>query len=353
MINQSIEIKVIDNQQHQAWDDYVLTHQEHTPYHFWGWGKAVTQGYGHKHLNIVALEQGKIVGVCSLVLMAKFGFSKSFCSLPFCDIGGALADSEQIKAQILTFAQALAKDHNCQNLDIREQGLQVTDPKHLAGKKVSMILSLPETADELMASFKSKLRSQIRKSEKNGLTYEFGTGHRFVEGFYQVFSVNMHRLGSPVHSLKWFTSVAENYVDRHQIVLVKKDEHVIGAGFILFSGSKVSIPWASTLAEFNRLAPNMMVYWALLKFSCDHGCKYFDFGRSTFGEGTFKFKQQWGAQPQALQWYNLLDGQATSDEESASSGPSTIRTLVEKIWRAMPLSLANMLGPILRKHISL
>ena len=29
---------------------------------------------------------------------------------------------------------------------------------------------------------------------------------------------------------------------------------------------------------------------------------YFDFGRSSPNKGTFKFKEQWGAEPHALNW---------------------------------------------------
>ncbi len=40
--------------------------------------------------------------------------------------------------------------------------------------KVRMLLSLPDSSDELMKGFKAKLRSQVKKPMKDGLTTELG-----------------------------------------------------------------------------------------------------------------------------------------------------------------------------------
>ena len=351
MANNPIRVKLCDVSIAQDWNLYVQSHPEHSPYHFWHWMQSVEQAYGHKMLAVAAFKNESIVGVLPLVEMSKLGMSRSFCSLPFCDIGGILADDDEIKQSISDFTTDLQSQRSAKPVELRERRFAITDEATLDGKKVSMILPLPSTSEELMASFKSKLRSQIRKAEKNGLTHELGNGPEFVKQFYQVLSVNMHRLGSPVHSEAWFQAVAQHYGSNCQIVLVKHENNVIGSGFILFSNDRACIPWASTLAEHNRLAPNMLVYWALLQFVTDHGCKEFDFGRSTFGEGTYKFKQQWGAKPYRLNWYRL--GEGSGEQDTAPATQSAARQMVERVWRAMPLSLVNRLGPLLRKHISL
>jgi len=69
--------------------------------------------------------------------------------------------------------------------------------------KVSLILDLPGSADALMQGFKSKLRSQIRKPEKEGLTAVIG-GMEQADNFYYVFSRNMRYLGTPVYNKHFF-----------------------------------------------------------------------------------------------------------------------------------------------------
>jgi CelD/BcsL family acetyltransferase involved in cellulose biosynthesis len=102
----------------------------------------------------------------------------------------------------------------------------------------------------------------------------------------------------------------------------------------------------------------MMLYWSLLEHVCNLGCKEFDFGRSTYDEGTYKFKRQWGAEPVPLAWsdlvQNLAPNQTTTDITSTSSdNVNQIRALVEKTWSKLPLGVTTTLGPKIRKHISL
>ena len=94
----------------------------------------------------------------------------------------------------------------------------------------------------------------------------------------------------------------------------------------------------------------MLLYWSILKHVTDNGCNRFDFGRSTYDEGTYRFKLQWGAEPIPLEWSSYAPSGAEYDIQS---GHSIFRPIVEKIWQRLPLSIANSLGPLVRKHISL
>ena len=173
-----------------------------------------------------------------------------------------------------------------------------------------MLLSLPASKEELLKSFKSKLRSQISRPQKEGMTAIIG-GAELIDPFYRVFSVNMRDLGSPVHSKRLFREIFQEFPENAKIGLVKYQGEDVAAGLIFCFRNTVEIPWASSLKKYNGLSPNMLLYWSLLEYSCDKGFQYFDFGRSTPEEGTYKFKEQWGAKPSPLYWYDIvLDGNA-------------------------------------------
>jgi CelD/BcsL family acetyltransferase involved in cellulose biosynthesis len=127
------------------------------------------------------------------------------------------------------------------------------------------------------------------------------------------------------------------------------DGELAAAGIILLHKKIVSIPWASSLRKYNRQNPNMLLYWNFLSFAADHGFASFDFGRSTPGEGTYKFKQQWGAEPVALDWVDLLN----PDTGLEKNGNSKLRGHVEKIWQRLPVPLATAAGSMLRRYIDL
>jgi len=176
----------------------------------------------------------------------------------------------------LNKALLIAGNIELNNVVIRSDRAHLIDPDvcdlhvSIQAEKVRMLLKLPASSEELWKSFKSKLRSQIKKAEKNGLSFRWGT-RADITDFYMVFSRNMHTLGSPVHSKKWIEAVYNGYGTNARIGLVYKDTLPVGCGMILSTEHGVSIPWASTLREFNRLSPNMMLYWNFLKFASDQG----------------------------------------------------------------------------------
>ncbi|HTN34066.1 MAG TPA: FemAB family XrtA/PEP-CTERM system-associated protein [Marinobacter sp.] len=349
------------------YDQYVAGHAHATPYHNSAWLQAVESAYGHTGWLITVHQNGVLCGVLPLVEVKPPIGSRSLVSLPFCDLGGVLADNEDIRNKLMSEAKALAKTNRAKILEIREGGAaleteleeQKEQQAHTlpADTKVRMLCDLPESGEALFKSYKPKLRSQIRKAEKNGLRAELRTDADAINLFYDVFAQNMHRLGSPVHSLRWFQDLKTAYGDQMLVSVVFKEDKPVGAGIVLVQGKQACIPWASTLEEFNRLAPNMLLYWTLLNHVCDLGCTVFDFGRSTLGEGTFRFKKQWGAKPYELIWTEYLNGHKSVAEAETTSGSasalSRMRPFIENIWRRLPLSVSNWLGPKLRRYITL
>ncbi|MCF2947744.1 FemAB family PEP-CTERM system-associated protein [Paraglaciecola aquimarina] len=339
------------------WDTYVESHKYATPYHRFAWLKSVEQAYQHNNVSLLAYDQDEVVGVLPCIKMQRPLAKSKYCSLPFCDLGYGLADNDDILKALQAQAKQSLDNIGGNIFEYRDSQQDFTD-SCAPGAKVRMLLPLPDTAEELMASFKSKLRSQVRKSEKNGLTFTIANNQKQINDFYNIFSINMRKLGSPVHAKQWFESLFKNYADNIFLSVVYTGDIAIGAGVIIRNKYSMAIPWASTVADYNKLAPNMMLYWSLLKHSCDLGCKEFDFGRSSFGEGTFKFKQQWGAKAKALSWSNLMSLQASpsiqdEDENQAQTSSGKIRPLVENIWAKLPLGVTTTLGPKIRRHISL
>ena len=215
--------------------------------------------------------------------------------------------------------------------------------------KVRMLLHLPESSDTLMKSFKAKLRSQIKKPMKDGLTAKVGQSE-YLEEFYDIFCVNMRDLGSPVHSIKLIENVLQKFRDRARIFLVHKNGTPLAGSVALGFKDVLQNPWASSLREYQRLNPNMLLYWTMLEYACNHGYSLFDFGRSSPDEGTYKFKKQWGARPETLHWHYLsLNGNVFTEETPEKS---RFARAIE-YWKKLPVPLTKIIGPMIRKHIGL
>ncbi|MBM9514551.1 FemAB family XrtA/PEP-CTERM system-associated protein [Desulfogranum marinum] len=347
-----MNIRPITDNDRSIWDEYVHSHPDASPYHLYGWMVAVEKAYNFGKIGLVAENDGRVVGVLPLIIL-KIPFCKPvFVSLPYCDVGSTLAENEMVEELLLAEAIAMAQKAGASALDLRSSLPNFSEkqalPVEKTENKVRMLLELQTSSDELWNGFKSKLRSQIRKAEKNGLRFEIA--NKKTDLFYDVFSQNMRDLGSPVHSRKMIKEVVSQFGDCAELGLVFKENLPIGAGLILRVGNKVSIPWASTLRSHNRLGPNMLLYWGFLQYASDNGCTLFDFGRSTRGEGTYRFKAQWGAQPQPLIWNRILfTGTVPTEKEPTSRN----KEIIAGMWRKLPIPVANCFGPLVRKYISL
>ncbi len=345
------EIRLISSSESTVWDEFIQTSCA-GPYLLYGWNQSINKAYGHEIFNVMAFaDDGKPEGALSLALIKPPFMKGSLVSLPFCDYGGIIAADDKVSSGLIESACNIADDHGAR-LEIRSPvELEVLRDKFRMGvikHKVRMILELPRSSQELLDGFKSKLRSQLKKPLKEGLAFKAGS-IELLDDFYNVFRVNMRYLGSPVHSKKFFAAVLEHLSPNATIGIVYRDAIPVGCGMILASGNSITIPWASTLAQYNPLSPNMLLYWGFLEYAADNGYKYFDFGRSTPGEGTYKFKEQWGAVPHPLFWY----GQGFTDEAETLSAPSGMREKIARVWARLPQGLCDTTGPLLRRYISL
>jgi FemAB-related protein (PEP-CTERM system-associated) len=333
----------------------VLAQESSGPYHLFAWKEAVEKAYRNKSLYLVADgRDGDIQGLLPLTLVKAPFMKGTLVSQPFCDYGGIFARSEDTAGRLLAKALELAEAHKA-TLEIRcrrpEPCLQGHPGFAVMSHKSRMLLDIPESSGALWNLLKSKVRSQVRRPEKDGMHFRLGS-RELAGDFYTVFARNMRELGSPVHSMKWIESVLDAFRERAHVGIVYKESLPVAGGIILECGDTVSIPWASALPEFSRSSPNMLLYWGFIEYAADSGFKRFDFGRSTPGEGTYRFKAQWGAKPEPLFWYTTAKtDSAGSDAAPPSESPN--RKLAAQVWRRLPMSVTRIVGPRVRKYISL
>ena len=75
------------------------------------------------------------------------------------------------------------------------------------------------------------------------------------------------------------------------------------------------------------------------------GYRTFDFGRSTPNEGTYHFKKQWGAVEAPFAWEYAFP----SLQHLPSGTTSGKVVFATRMWKQLPLSVANALGPAIAR----
>lgn len=282
-----------------------------------------------------------------MVCMKMPGAGGKLVSLPYCDFGGVLSVDKETDTMLIRQALQAAVEMGLSQVVIRRQA-----PASGFNGKVLMRMSLPGNSANLLSSFPAKLRSQIKKPQREGLTSAWG-GEECLDSFYRVFAKNMRDLGSPTHSLAWFRAVLRGFADLAKVWIVHlPDGQPAAAGITLDQGQVTYVPWASALREYNYLSPNMLLYWAMISHAADSEQAAFEFGRCTPGEGTHRFKKQWGAEALDLDW-SVYDSASGDVRATDTKTASPVRRFAESCWRRLPLGTANLAGPLLRRYISL
>jgi FemAB-related protein (PEP-CTERM system-associated) len=330
-----------------AWDAYAQASSGSSLYHLHGWKDVIESTFGHRTIYLAArTDASRLVGILPLAELNSRVFGRMVVSLPFFNYGGVCADDDTVRQALLDAAIDVARDGKAAFLEVRQEEDWNRDlPRRLS--KVSMRLALPDSADALWKALGSKLRNQVQKPRKEGLTALVGR-EELLDDFYRVFAENMRDLGTPVYPPTFFRNILRRFQDRTWIAAVYKDGVPVAAGFLAGFKDGVEIPWASSLRQYNRLSPNMLLYWSCLEFACAKGYRVFDFGRSTVGESTYRFKEQWGARPHQLYWYYWMRNAGPIPQVNPTN--PKYRAAIAA-WQRLPLGVTRWLGPKIVKYI--
>lgn len=335
----------------KSWDRFVETHPRATPGHLRGWGAAIHEAYGHESLALAAVEAGEILGILPLVLVKSRLFGDRLVSMPFLDYGGILVGADvpgpaEVSRTLLDAAIDTARSRGARSLGLRQfYPTALADP--VADDRVTMLLTL-STAEAAWKALPSERRNRVRKGEKNGLRAVWGGGE-LLDGFYEVFAANMRDLGSPVHARSFFRAMLRHLGDTVRVLQVRDaDGRPVGAAACVFFRDTIAVPWVSSRREAFALCPNFVLYWEVIRYGCEGGYRTLDLGRSFKNAGTFEFKRQWGAHPHPLPWIfrDLVPGAAPSTDRDSSRFQALVQA-----WKRLPLPVANLVGPWVRRQL--
>ncbi|MGA2382680.1 MAG: FemAB family XrtA/PEP-CTERM system-associated protein [Gemmatimonadales bacterium] len=324
----------------EDWDTLVRASSGWTHFHLYGWRSVIEEVFGHECLYLAVRDaDGHLAGVLPLVRVKSLLFGHYLVSMPFLNYGGPLGSEEAVKA-LVEHAVGIARADGVKLLELRSRvPLAVNLP--VSHRKITVLLDLPSGDPErLWGDLDAKVRSQVRRPQKEGVTVRFGLDQ--VGAFHGVFARHMRDLGTPAQPRRLFERIAVHFPEDVWFGCAYLRDRVVACGCGFRWNGEFEMTWASALREFNRLAPNMLVYWAFMERATKEGLRVFNFGRCTPGGGTHRFKLQWGGRDVPLHWYEHSKAgheihTPSPDDGAYSWGP--------RLWQRLPLALATALGP--------
>jgi len=310
---------------------------EHDP----RWLRVLHESLGHRPMVLLAHAHGDVVGYLPLALVASRLFGRFLVSLPYLNRAGVVADDDEVAAALIDRAVKLAEQEDVDYLELRHgEPIEHEQLPQQRSEKVRMVLELEADRDAMFTAIKGKVRNQVRKGEKADLTIAFG-GESLVDEFYDVFAVNMRDLGTPVYPRKLFANMVHVLPDKVELAVARHEGKAVAGAVLVHDAGVTAVPSASCLREANGLCANMWMYFELIARAIDRGAARFDFGRSSEGSGTYKFKKQWGAEPTATVWqYHVRRGAL----DAARPDNPKYRKRIET-WQKLPVWVTRLVGP--------
>ena len=329
-----------------AWDAFVLALPEATFFHRFGWKWVIEQAFRHRTHFLLAENNGHIEGVLPLAEIKSRLFGHSLVSTPFCVYGGIAAATPEARAMLDARAIQLASELGVGHLEYRDRDVSHDENWPGTDLYVTFRKEIDPDVEKNMLAIPRKQRAMVRKGIKNELRSELEAG---VEGFFAVFSDNVHRHGTPALPKRFFALLREVFGDDCEVMLVRAPDGQVVSGVLSFYFRDEILPYyAGDMEAARGLAANDFKYWELMRRACERGLKVFDYGRSKVGTGPYDFKRNWGFEPQPLHYrYKLIN--STRVPENNPNNPK-YRLFIEA-WRRLPLPVANFLGPSIVRNL--
>ena len=174
---------IADGSDADRWNRFVASASGSTFCHRAEWKQIMSGVLGHECLYLAAVDQhGEVRGVPSPGCRVRSVLGHYLISLPFLNDGGPIGDAEA-QQSLVEHAVAEAKQSGASLLELRSR-VDVPGPLTLSYRRVAVHLSLPSSKEELWNdTLRPKLRAQIRRPGKEGMTFRCGAGE--LDGFYE------------------------------------------------------------------------------------------------------------------------------------------------------------------------
>lgn len=342
----STRTRLLRDSERTAWDSFVRSHPEGSPFHLIAWRDSIRSTFGYKPVYLVAGEPGRITGVLPLFLVKSLLTGATLISTPFAVYGGVLAATDEAREALGNEARRLAEEFRVKFVDFRNQWPGQALGLDAVSRYVTFTAPVGPDEEALLDAIPRKTRAAIRKSLRAGFTTRRQTTD--FSAFENLYSRNLRRLGTPAFPQRHFANLVQNFGDEIDIREVLFEGRVVAAVLSFYFRDRVLPYYGASDPALNALAPNNFMYFDHMRWAGSNGYRIYDFGRSKKVSGSFDFKVHWGMEQRDLPYEVLLVKRKTVPNFSPNNPKIQA---VARVWRRLPLPITRVLGPQLLRMV--
>ncbi|MFD1418853.1 lipid II:glycine glycyltransferase FemX [Companilactobacillus keshanensis] len=196
---------------------------------------------------------------------------------------------------------------------LRNRNLPLSEAHSTIQPRFNFVMDIKDAdPEDILMSFHSKTRYNIRLAKRKGVTIESGDTQEFMDQFYETYKVMSDRHDITYRPKAYFDRMVEAFSgkDMMNIYLASVDGEVIAGSICFEYGDKAWYMYGGSLnSHRNFMAPHLL-QWAMIEHAiADHKERY-DFG-GIFGfdvsDGLYKFKHGFFKDSKYLEYIGEID----------------------------------------------
>ena len=260
--------------------------------------------------------------------------------------GGPVALDDRARKALDNEAVALAERLNVGHLEYRLRAPAHDGWARNSDLYVNFRKEMDADPEKNLLAIPRKQRAMVRKSIKLGLQSEIDDD---IERLYAVYAESVRNLGTPVFPRRYFRALKETFGDDCEVLTITHQDTAVAAVMSFLFRDEILPYYGGGTGAARAVAGNDFMYWEVMRRACTRGIRYFDFGRSKRGTGSFAFKKHWGFEPEPLHYeYKMI--RSTDVPDINPTNPKF--SLMIAAWRRLPLGVANILGPLIARDLA-
>ncbi|MBQ8003615.1 MAG: peptidoglycan bridge formation glycyltransferase FemA/FemB family protein [Oscillospiraceae bacterium] len=172
--------------------------------------------------------------------------------------------------------------------------------KNFSGIQPRFVFRLDVTGkstEELMASFHSKTRYNIRVAERKGVEVKI-CGTEAVGDFSDMMLETGVRDGFVVRNREYFENMLKNLGESCRLYMAYSGDIPIAGTLAIHYGDKVWYLYGASSNKYRNFMPNYLLQWSMIQWAVELGCNIYDF-RGVSGDlsednplyGLYRFKK--------------------------------------------------------------
>lgn len=296
----------------EEYESFVSSHPKGHFLQSYAWSKQKTEWTWEG--IIVRGDGGAIRGAMSVLI-------RRAPSLPYTIMYGARAPvcdihDEKTLSELLEGAKKLAQRHRAYVFKI-DPDISVDDTefpeimarlgfrrrdtgKNFSGIQPKFVFRLDvdgKSKEELMASFHSKTRYNIKVAERKGVEIKL-CGLEAVGDFSYMMLETGVRDGFVVRNREYFENMLKNLGENCRLYMAYSGDIPIAGTLAIHYGDKVWYLYGASSNKYRNFMPNYLLQWNMISWAVELGCKIYDF-RGVSGDmnesnplyGLYRFKK--------------------------------------------------------------